>query len=71
MDGGVAVTSIDETTNAYNAGLRTGDIILWVNRQSVKSAEDFYTKYDKIKAGDVVFLKVVSRGSGRFIAFDK
>lgn len=71
VDGGVAVTSIDETTNAYNAGLRTGDIILWVNRQSVKSAEDFYTKYDKIKTGDVVFLKVVSRGSGRFIAFDK
>lgn len=71
VENGVAVTAIDETTNAYNAGLRNGDIILWINRQAVKSAEDFYSKYDKIKSGDVVFLKVVSRGSGRFIAFDK
>jgi serine protease Do len=71
VEGGVVVTSIDETTNAFNAGLRNGDIVLWINRQSVKSAEDFYAKYDKVKEGDVVFLKVVSRGSGRFIAFDK
>jgi serine protease Do len=69
--GGVIVTAIDENSNAFEKGLRQGDIILWINRQSVASPEDFYEKLDNVKEGDVVFLKVISKGSGRFIAFDK
>jgi serine protease Do len=71
IEGGVIVTGIDENSNAFTAGLRPGDIVLWLNRQSVKSASDFYDKFAKVKSGDVVFLKVLSKGSGRFIAFDK
>lgn len=71
IDGGVIVLSVNKDTNAFKAGLRENDIILWINRQSVKTANEFYERYDNVKEGDVVFLKIVSRSGGKFIAFDK
>jgi serine protease Do len=71
VDGGVQVTGVDPQSNGAKAGLRQGDIILWINRQTVKTADEFYDKFSKVKQGDVVFLKIVSGGNGKFIAFDK
>ncbi|MBZ4672020.1 DegQ family serine endoprotease [Deferribacterales bacterium Es71-Z0220] len=68
---GVKVIDVDTTSNAYEAGLRKGDIIVWINRKEVKSSEDFYKIYDSIKKDDVVGLKVISRNGSRFLAFNK
>jgi serine protease Do len=71
IENGVKVTNIDQMSNAYEAGLRAGDVIVWINRKQVRSAEEFYNIYTSLKPGDTVALKVVSRQGNRFIAFDK
>jgi len=68
---GVKVIDVDATSNAYEAGLRKGDIIIWINRKEVKSSEDFYNIYDSIKKDEVVGLKVITRNGSRFLAFNK
>ncbi|MBZ4642492.1 MAG: serine protease Do [Deferribacteres bacterium] len=68
---GVKVVDVKETSNAYEAGLRKGDIIVWINRKEVKDADDFYKIYDSIKVDEVVGLKVVSSQGSRFIAYNK
>lgn len=68
---GVKVVRVDESSNAYEAGLREGDVVVWLNRRDVLSKEMFYNLYSNIEKGAVVALKIVSPQGGRFIAFDK
>jgi serine protease Do len=68
---GVKVTNIDKNSNAYAAGLREGDVIVWVNRNEVTKPEVFYKTYNSIPKGQVVALKIISQYGSRFIAFDK
>lgn len=68
--GGVVVSQIDESSMAYDAGLREGDLIRAINRARVSSAEVFYKIADSLKEGDEVLLQVVRAESGSFfIAF--
>lgn len=71
VGGGVRVTNIDETKNAYGAGLRAGMIIVAMNHEQVKSASDFNSRYGKVAKGGVVVLQVFDKGNLNFIAFDK
>lgn len=71
IDHGVKVVDIDPNSNAYQAGLREGDVIVWINRKEVHKPEDFYQTYNSIKKGEVVALKIISRYGSRFLAFDK
>ncbi|MGA1845967.1 DegQ family serine endoprotease [Deferribacter abyssi] len=71
IEGGVKVTAVDPASNAYEAGLRKGDIIVWINRHKIKNSDEFYKVYDKINKGDIVALKVVTRQGSKFIAFNK
>ncbi len=41
LDGGVAVSGVDPDGPAYDAGIRRGDIILEIARQTVNSASDY------------------------------
>lgn len=68
---GVKVVYVDETSNAYEAGLRKGDIIVWINRKDVKDKETFYDIYNSIKQDEIVGIKIVSSRGTRFIAFNK
>lgn len=68
---GVKVVYVDETSNAYEAGLRKGDIIVWINRKEVKDKETFYSIYDSIKKDEIVGMKILSMNGSRFIAFNK
>jgi serine protease Do len=68
---GVKVAYVDETSNAYEAGLRKGDIIVWINRKEVKDKETFYSIYDSIKKDEIVGMKILSMNGSRFIAFNK
>ncbi len=71
IESGVKVINIDQMSNAYEAGLRPGDVIVWINRKQVTNPDDFYNIYKNLKPGETVALKVVSKQGSRFIAFDK
>ncbi|MDE7169293.1 MAG: Do family serine endopeptidase, partial [Mucispirillum sp.] len=71
VDSGVVVTAVTPDSSAFAAGLRQGDVIVWINKTSVKNAEQFYSLLDKYKKGDIIGLKILSPNGSRFIAFNK
>jgi len=58
---GALVTNLDPESSAAQAGLREGDIIVEINRQPVRNANDAVALSEKVK-GDRVLLRVWSRG---------
>jgi serine protease Do len=67
---GVKVKGVEGTSNAFEAGLRAGMVVVSVNHEDVKDASEFAEKFGSIKKGEVVVLQVYSRGKTNFIAFD-
>ena len=67
---GAAVTGIEPGSAAAEAGLRVGDVILEINRQSVKNADEAVrlTEHPKDKT---TLLRVWSNGGTRFIVVDE
>lgn len=67
---GLAVTAVDETSEAFEKGLRAGDIITEAGQQKVTSIEDFETRLEDVKeAGRKSLLLLVRRaGDPRFVA---
>jgi serine protease Do len=63
---GALVIDTDESSAAYEAGLREGDVILEMNRKPVASAEDAVELSAKNEKGSVL-LRVFSRGGTRYI----
>jgi S1-C subfamily serine protease len=57
---GVVVAEVDPSGPAAEAGLKSGDVIMELNRQPVKSAADLKSGLDRQGSGPVVLL--VSRG---------
>lgn len=67
---GAVVSSVEEDSVAYDAGLRQGDVILEINRQPVKNAEQATALCAKPES-KVSLVKVWSRGGSRFIVIDE
>ena len=67
---GLAVTNVAETSEAYEKGLRAGDVITEAGQQKVTSIADFETRLEDVKeAGRKSLLLLVRRGSDpRFVA---
>ena len=67
---GLAITEIDETSEAYEKGLRAGDVITEVGQQKAASLSDVETRLAEAKeAGRKSLLLLVSRaGDPRFVA---
>jgi len=68
--GKVVITAITPSSNAYLAGLRRGDVILSVNKQSVTSFAQYSALINTIKSGDLLFLLVDRGGSRIYFAFN-
>jgi serine protease Do len=68
--GKVLVTAVNQSSNAFRAGLRAGDVIVSVNRQVLTSYAQYTAIVRKIKSGDLVFLLVDRRGSKVYFAFN-
>ena len=64
---GAIVTGIDETSAAFEAGLREGDVILEINRKPVGSADDAVELSAKNDKKGSVLLRVWSRGGTRYV----
>ena len=64
---GALVIDIDESSAAYEAGLREGDVILEMNRKPVASAEDAVELSAKNDRKGSVLLRVFSRGGTRYV----
>lgn len=69
---GVVVNKIKDSSNAYERGLRRGDVITTVKNQKVKNATEFYEELEKLekKGDEVVLLTVLTNGNKQFIAFE-
>lgn len=67
---GVAIVTVDEATDAYEKGLRTGDLISEVGQTAVETPEDVAKAIQKAKdAGRKSVLFLVRRdGNPRFVA---
>ena len=58
---GLVVTKVELYSNAFDAGLRLGVLIVKVNDEDVDNDSDFWQEIDKVKSGDVVRLLVKIR----------
>ena len=67
---GAVVTDVDASSVASEAGLKPGDVILEINRQPVKSAEDAVRLTEKAK-DKTTLLRVWSKGGSRYVVVDE
>ena len=67
---GVVITGLDETSDAFAKGLRTGDVITEAGQNPVTSLKDFRDRVDEARAeGRKSLLLLIRRGSDpRFVA---
>ena len=65
---GVAVSSVDQSSAAAEAGLQEGDVIMEVNRQAVNSTAAFNSAVAATPKGDPVLLLVRRGDATTFIA---
>jgi len=63
LDGqkGVLVTEVEPASFADDLGFARGDVITEINRQAVRSMDDYRGAMSKLKAGDDVVFKVLGR----------
>ena len=68
---GVLVQGIKESSQAYQRGLRNGDVVSAVKRKSVDTADEFYAEVNRsLEADDKAILLTVERDNiKQFIAF--
>ncbi|MEX0722766.1 MAG: Do family serine endopeptidase [Gracilimonas sp.] len=69
---GVIVESVSESSNVFERGLRSQDIITQVKQRKVESRSDFYSEIEKaIETGDEVILLTILRNDlEQYIAFE-
>jgi serine protease Do len=66
---GVIVFSVDEDSAASEAGLQRGDVIREVNRQRVRSLQDFEKATKDVKDGDRVTMRLQRGPQSLYVAF--
>lgn len=66
---GVVVTSVEQGSNSYRAGLREGDLILKLNRKNIDSVDEFYNNLQGAEAGEPIALYLKRGDQKLFAAF--
>jgi serine protease Do len=65
---GVVIEGVEMGSPAQGAGLRKGDVILEVNRQTIKDENDYRNAMEKIKPEQGALLLISREGSTFFIS---
>ena len=68
---GVVVTGVNPNGVAASAGIREGDLIMKVNRQEIKSVEEFDAQISGTGSGDNLLLFIRRGTANLFVAFTK
>ncbi|MEI6847473.1 MAG: DegQ family serine endoprotease [Chlorobiaceae bacterium] len=68
--GKVVITAVDPSSNAYMAGLRSGDVILSINKQNLSSFVQYHSLIKNIKSGDLLFMLIDRGGNRMYLAFN-
>jgi serine protease Do len=66
---GVVVTQVNQTSQAFEKGLREGDVITELNRKPVRSLSQFKAEFARLKSGAVALMAVQREQSAIVIAF--
>lgn len=69
---GVLVTDLDQNSNAFERGIRNGDVITAVKRTNVRNVEEFYEELQKnLESKSKVILLTIERQNFKlFVAFE-
>jgi serine protease Do len=67
---GVVVRDVKKTSDAFQKGLREGDVVVEVNRVPVSSVGEFNSAISRVEAGDEVLLLVITEGHTRYVTFE-
>jgi serine protease Do len=67
---GAVIAEIDSDSPAGKAGLREGDVIQEVNKQSVKNAKELVAASKKLKPNEKILMRVWSQGRSGYIALE-
>ena len=65
---GVEVVGVKRRSAAAEKFIQKGSIIESLNNKPIHSVRDFRNELDKIHEGDILLLRVTSRGNSRFVA---
>lgn len=66
---GVLVTEVDQSSAAFGAGIRQGDVIQSFNRRPIQTLDDFQAVAKMVKRGQTILLRVQKPSGRMFIAF--
>ncbi len=67
---GAVITEIDQSSASFEAGLRAGQVILEIDRQPIKNAEEAVEASKHVK-GDKVLVRITSRAGSQYIVVDE
>jgi serine protease Do len=67
---GVVVDSVKQTSDAYQNGLRRGDVIVEVDGEPVNDVNDYEANVLGLDEGDKVLLLVITGGHTRYVTFE-
>jgi serine protease Do len=67
-DKGVLITRIEPGSTAAESGLREGDLVVEINRQTVKSVKDYNRLVSKVGKQDTILLLVNRQGRSTYFA---
>lgn len=68
---GVVVTKVDADSPCAEAGIRAGDVVLEINRQSVANAKQAVEMSEKLKKEKKVLLRVSTKGAARYVVVER
>jgi serine protease Do len=64
---GVVVVHVDSMSGAFEKGLRSGMVIVEVNRKEISNMQEFTAALEDVESGDLVLLYVTGRGFRGYI----
>src|SRR5438552_5914337 len=67
---GAVIVELDSASPAAQAGLREGDVIQEVNKQSVKNAKGLVAVSKKLKPNEKILMRVYSQGRSGYVALE-